>query len=52
MNKIKCSFCVNYNSKASIIISGNNAHICNKCIEKVSILAKEEIKKNKKAEKS
>ena len=48
MNKIKCSFCVNYNSKASIIISGNNAHICNKCIEKVSILAKEEIKKNKK----
>ncbi|MFP4288746.1 MAG: ATP-dependent Clp protease ATP-binding subunit ClpX [Bacteroidota bacterium] len=44
----KCSFCGREGKSVDMLISGINAHICDRCVEQAQLIVKEELKSNKK----
>lgn len=40
----KCSFCGRDNKNVEMLISGVNAHICNRCIDQAQLIISEEQK--------
>ncbi|MFW5891923.1 MAG: ATP-dependent Clp protease ATP-binding subunit ClpX [Bacteroidota bacterium] len=44
----KCSFCGREGKSVDMLISGINAHICDRCVDQAQLIVKEELKNNKK----
>lgn len=44
----KCSFCGREGKDVDMLISGINAHICDRCVDQAQLIVQEEIKSNKK----
>ncbi len=44
----KCSFCGREGKSVDMLISGINAHICDRCVEQAQLIVNEEMKSNKK----
>ena len=45
MNRTYCSFCEKEKLKVKVLISGNDVHICNECVDKANRLIKMQLNK-------
>jgi ATP-dependent Clp protease ATP-binding subunit ClpX len=44
----KCSFCGREGKNVDMLISGINAHICDRCVDQAQLIVAEEMKQKKK----